>query len=89
MPFEIHTLMQDTHDLDAGRRQPIENEMAADRELEVTLTNLVAGAPNSRFRRESLYCCLNSAYVILSLCQFPAICAVFPNLIEIVSRSTR
>lgn len=87
--FEVHALVQDAYDFDAGYYRSIEDEMAAHRVLEITLANFVANSPKSRRRCERLNHPLNSTDILLGLCCIPAPYGVVPNFIEVRSGSAR
>lgn len=88
MPVEIHPAMEDAHDLDRIAIDPVEGEVRADRQLEVTGANVRSVAALHGARGKPVEPVHDQPHITIGLGLIPALGGVAPDARQIAAGSS-
>ena len=83
MAVEVHALVQNAYDVYVGSSLPVEEEVRADRELEVARPDVIAGATAARIGGGGLDSALKISQISLSLIHAPLVSAIGPDTFKV------
>jgi hypothetical protein len=88
MTVDVHSLMQDTNDVDPDIGQPIKDNMRSGGIFEIARPDLIAGPPQARVGRKGCHRRLDPANISFSVRVTPSDGRIVPNLRHIGMRAS-
>ncbi|MDO8802393.1 MAG: hypothetical protein Q7J39_18835 [Phenylobacterium sp.] len=85
MAVEVHALVENAHDVDVESGLPVEEEVRADRELEIARANVIAGATTARMGGGGLDPALDVPQISLGLIYAPPLSAIGPDTFKVLA----